>query len=136
MLEVPSWATWETWLLPRKLAEGPWSIREPPERWLAMGRPSSDATSSAPAVVAVVAIFSKMAASLVEASSENSKATLYEMLTYQHLLQKCNFLSTMITFPTASHGLHGLQEASLAEAAMMSRTLAEAGDAPIILSSS
>ena len=77
---MPSWATWETWLLPRKLAEGVWSIKEPPQRWLAMGRPSSDA-SSAPAVVAVVAaIFSKKAALLVEASpkasSEDSKATL------------------------------------------------------------
>ena len=133
---MPSWATWETWLLPRKLAEGVWSIKEPPQRWLAMGRPSSDA----PAVVAVVAaIFSKKAALLVEASpkaSEDAKATLDEIFTYQHLLQKCNFLSTMITFPTASHGLHGLQEASLAEAAMMSRTLAEAGDAPSRRSSS
>ena len=123
---MPSWATWETWLLPRKLAEGVWSIKEPPQRWLAMGRPSSDA-SSAPAVVAVVAaIFSKKAALLVEASpkaSEDAKATLDEISTDQHLLQKCNFLSTMITSPTASLSS---AEASLgkvlAEAAMMSRT--------------
>ena len=143
---MPSWATWETWLLPRKLAEGVWSIKEPPQRWLAMGRPSSDA-SSAPAVVAVVAaIFSKKAALLVEASpnfgpkasSEDSKATLDEILTDQHLLQKCNFLFSMITSPTASlsSAEASLGKVLLAEAAMMSRMLAEAGDAPIRRSSS